>query len=137
MTDDEIIQMMRDHFEGLFPKVCKNCGRHFASLLDYILNTKRIGESIFYDAELGDWETTEPIGGAAFVNCPCGTTLALTTEGMPLTKFHLVLNWIRIEKEQRGLSSVELSGFLRDQILHRVLADSDESYTEKTKRPNL
>ena len=65
MTDDEIIQMMREHFEGLFPRVCGNCGRYFASFRDYILNTTSIGESIFYDAELGDWETTKPIGGAA------------------------------------------------------------------------
>lgn len=123
MTDDEIIQMMREHFEGLFPKVCPNCGRRFATLRKYILNTQRIGTSISYDAEMGDWETTKPVGGAAHANCPCGTTMALTTDGMPLSKIHLVLKWIKEETKRRGLSSKELMGYVRDEVRKRVLTD--------------
>jgi hypothetical protein len=125
MTDDEIIQMMREHFEGLFPKVCDNCGRYFATLREYILDTKRLEGTISYDAEVSDWETTQPIGGVALANCPCGTTLALTTEGMPLSKIHLVLKWIRVESERRDLSPMELLGYLRDEVRKRVLGDSD------------
>jgi len=123
MTDDEIIQMMREHFEGLFPKVCSNCSRRFATLREYILDTQRLGGSISYDAEAGDWETTQPIGGLALANCPCGTTLALTTESMPLSKIHLVLKWIKEETQRRGLSSKELMGYVRDEVRKRVLAD--------------
>ena len=125
MTDDEIIQMMREHFEGLFPKVCNNCGRYFATLREYILDTKRLGGTISYDAETGNWETTQPIGGVALANCPCGSTLALTTEGMPLSKIHLVLKWIKVESERRGLSQRELLEHVRDEVRKRVLADSD------------
>jgi hypothetical protein len=126
MNNDEIIQIMREHFEGLFPKVCNNCGRYFETLREYILDTKRLGGTISFDAEAADWETTQPIGGVALANCPCGTTLALTTEGMSLSKIHLVLKWIRVESERRGLSPMELLGYLRDEVRKQVLADSDE-----------
>ena len=125
MTDDEIIQMMREHFEGLFPKVCNNCGRNFASLREYILATERIRRSISQDAEAGDWKTTQPIGGLALANCPCGNTLSLSTEGMPLSKIHLVLEWIRVESEQRELDPEELLEYVRDEVRKRVLAGSD------------
>jgi hypothetical protein len=123
MTDDEIIRMLREHFEGLFPKVCPNCGRRFATLREYILDTQRIGATISYDAEMGDWESTQPMGGVAHANCPCGTTMALTTDGMPLSKIHLVLKWIKEEAERRGLSSTELIDYVRDEVRKRVLAD--------------
>lgn len=123
ITDDELIQIMREHFEGLFPKVCNNCGRNFATLREYILNTNRLGGSVSYDAETGDWETTQPLGGVAVANCSCGTTLALSTEGMPLSKIHLVLEWIRVESERRSLSPMKLLEYVRSEVRKRVLAD--------------
>jgi hypothetical protein len=123
MTDDEIIQMTREHFEGLFPKVCPNCGRCFATLREYILNTKRIGTTICHDAEIGDWETTRPIGAAAHSNCPCGTTMLLTSEGMPISQINLVLRWIKKETEQRSSSPRRLMDYIRDEIRKRVLID--------------
>jgi hypothetical protein len=124
MTDDEVIQMMREHFEGLFPKVCANCGRRFETLREYILDTEHLVGTISYDAEEGDWETTQPIGGVALANCSCGNTLALTTEGMPLSKIHLVLKWIKVESERRGLSPMELIDYVRDEVRKRVLVDA-------------
>jgi len=121
MTDDEIIQMTREHFEGLFPKVCPKCGRRFATLREYILDTNRIGTTTCYDAEMGDWETTKPIGAAAHSNCSCGTTLSLTSEGMPISQVHLVLQWIKEETKRRGLSPLELIDYIRNEIRKRVL----------------
>jgi hypothetical protein len=123
MTDDEIIRMMREHFEGLFPRVCPNCGRRYATLREYILDTKRIGATISYDAEMGDWETTQPIGALALANCTCGSTMALSTEGIPLSQIHSMLKWVRTETERRGLSPKELIGYVRDGVRERVLAD--------------
>jgi len=123
MTDDEIIKMMREHFEGLFPKVCPKCDRRFATLREYILDTQRIGGTISYDAEMGDWKTTQPIGAVAHANCPCGTTMALTTEGMPISQIHLVLKWVKEETKRRGLSPEELIGYVRDEVRKRVLID--------------
>ena len=123
MTDDEIIQMTREHFEKLFPKVCPKCGRSYATLRQYILNTKRIGTTICHDAEIGDWETTQPIGAAAHSNCLCGTTMVLTSDGMPISQIHLVLKWIKEETKRRGLSPKELLDYIRNEVRKRVLAD--------------
>jgi hypothetical protein len=123
MTDDEIIQMMRKHFEGLCPKVCPNCSRRFATLREYILDTQRIGTSISYDAEMGDWETTKPMGGVALANCSCGTTMALTTDGMPLSQIHLVLKWIKVETKRRGLNPNDLLDYIRSEVRKRALTD--------------
>jgi hypothetical protein len=123
MTDDEIIQMMRKYFEGLFPKVCPKCSRRFATLREYILDTKPIGTTISYDAEMGDWATRRPTGVLAHANCLCSTTMALTTEGMPISQIHLVLKWVKEETQRRGLSSEKLIGYVRDEIRKRVLID--------------
>lgn len=123
MTDDEIIQMMYEHHTGHFPKVCSSCGRCFATLREYIQNTTRIGSTVSYDAEEGDWEPTQPLGAFAYANCSCGTTLALTTEGMPLAKIHLVLAWVKTETKRRGLSPAELIDYVRDEVRKRALAE--------------
>jgi hypothetical protein len=123
MTEDEIIQMVREHFEGLFPKVCPKCGRRFETLRKYILGTERIGTTTCYDAETGDWETKQPIGAAAHANCPCGTTMTLTSEGMPVSQVHLVLKWIKEETQRQGASPLELINYIRNEIRKRVLTD--------------
>ncbi len=123
MTDERIIRLMREYHEGLFPKVCPNCGRVFATLREYLLATERVGKAVSYDAELGDWEPTRPIGGMSAANCSCGTTLALTTETMPLSLSHLMLRWIKAETARRGLSRPELLEYLRDEVRKQVLAE--------------
>ncbi len=123
MTDDEIIQIMREHFERLFPKVCPKCGCRFATLREYILNTKPIGTTTCYDVEIGDWKPKKPIGAAAHSNCSCGTTMVLTSEGMPISQIHLVLQWIKEETKRRGLSSKELISYVRNEVRKRVLID--------------
>src|SRR5436305_1146183 len=75
MSSAEAKRVVRQHFEGLFPRDCANCGRHFDSLRDYILSTTRLGAPTSIDAELRDWDTKAPIGTLAFANCPCGSTM--------------------------------------------------------------
>ncbi len=36
MTEAEVIRQMREHLESLFPKVCPNCKRRFATLREYL-----------------------------------------------------------------------------------------------------
>ena len=122
LSDDEIIRMMREHFEGLFPRVCSNCDRRYATLREYILSTKRIGATISYDAEIGDWETTQPIGAFALANCTCGNTMALSTDGIPVSQMQLLLKWVKTETERRGLSPRELIDYVRDEVRKQVLA---------------
>ena len=68
MTDAEAIRLMREHYEGLFPKTCAKCGRHYPVLRDYILNTRPAGPAISYDVELRDWQPTSPLGTIAAGN---------------------------------------------------------------------
>jgi len=124
MTEAEVIQIAREHFESLFPKVCPNCNRRFATLREYVALTKPVGMPRSFDAELGDWNTMQPIGSVAQANCPCGSTLALSTEGMPPARRTALLNWVRLETQQQGISPSELLDHLRAEVRKRVLAES-------------
>ncbi len=124
MTDPGIVRLVRDHFEGLFPKVCPTCGRRFATLRDYVVATERLHPAISYDAELGDWAPARPIGTVAQANCPCGNTLALSTDGMPLPHVHQALHWIRTETEQRRVAPEVVITWMRDEIRAQVLGES-------------
>ena len=121
MTDDEVIRISFEHFAGLFPKTCPRCRRCFATFREYVLATKPVGVAISYEAELAAWKTEQPLGAFALANCPCGSTLAVTTEGMPLPKIHLMLEWIRVETERRGVSSSDLLEYVRDEVRKRAL----------------
>jgi hypothetical protein len=129
MTEAEVIKTLREHFEGLFPKVCPNCNRSYATLREYILITKRLGPPMSFDAELGDWNTLRPIGSVALVNCPCGSTLSLGTEGMPLPRRLLLLQWLGIETQRRGLTSQELLEYLRGAVRKQVLSEPGQEDT--------
>ncbi len=62
MTETEVISIMREYLEGLFPKVCRNCHRRYATLRDFLLKTGHVGPAIPYDVELGNWKPLKPIG---------------------------------------------------------------------------
>lgn len=125
MTDAEAVRTMREHFEGLFPKTCPKCGMQYATVRDYALSIRPVGPAISYDAELGDWAPTKPLGTFAIGNCSCGTTLALTTAGLPLPKLHAVLHWVKSETERRGVTPGQLIEWVRDEIRQQVLADPE------------
>src|SRR5664279_1262541 len=121
MTEAEVIQIMRQHVAGLFPKVCPNCHRRFATLREYILATQPLGATMSYDAEMEDWKPMQPVGTTAMANCPCGTTLTLSSEGMPLIQMWRLLNWARVETKRRGTSQEELLNHVRLEIRRQVL----------------
>jgi hypothetical protein len=121
MTNDEALLAVRQHFESLFPKTCASCHRQFATLREYIVVTTRVGPAKSCDAEMGDWRPTEPIGSLALANCPCGSTLALSTEGMAHEQRMTLLTWVKRETQRRGISSSDLLEGLRDDIRKQVL----------------
>ncbi len=129
MTEAEVINILRGHFEGLFPKVCPSCNRCYTTLREYILITKRLGPPMSYDSELGHWNTLQPIGSVALANCPCGSTLALDTTGMPVPRRLMLLDWVRIETQRRGLNPQELLDYLRDEIRKQVVAEPGQEVT--------
>lgn len=116
MNEDQLVELMRGYFAGLFPRDCATCGRHYATLRQYILETERISEAISYDAELEDWVPDEPIGGVALANCPCGSTLTLSTEGIPLDQVHGILEWMKRESGRTGETPRQLLERLRDWV---------------------
>ncbi len=122
MSEAEFIRVMREYFEGLFPKVCSKCGRTYSTLRNYILTTQRVGMPIAYDAELHQWKPSHPIGGMVLANCSCGSTLSLSTESMTLSQIHDVLRWLEEQTEVRGLSASELLDQIRDKLREQVLS---------------
>jgi len=123
MTDEEVIRISLEHFAGLFPKTCGRCGRCYATFRDYVLATDTVGAAVSYDAEAADWETQQPLGAMALANCPCGSTLAVTTEGIPLPKIHSMLEWMRVETDRRGVNPSELLEYVRVEVRRRALAE--------------
>ena len=116
-----MIRVMREYLEGLFPKACPACGRGFATLRDYISNTTPIGATLSLDASDEDWAPAHPLGTFALANCPCGNTLAVTTDGLPATTRRALLGWLRAETERLGVRPDVLLGRVRDEIRARVL----------------
>ena len=123
MTEAEVIRQMRAHLEGQFPKTCAVCQRCYATLRDYLRLTTHLGPAMPYDAEMGDWIPTRPLGTMTFARCACGTTLALTSEGMPILQLWTLLNWARVETHKRHMTPQALLNHLRDAITQQVLAE--------------
>jgi hypothetical protein len=123
MTEAEVVRLMKEHLESQFPKVCPSCQRTFPTLRDYILVTRRVEPSISYDAEVGDWNPKEPIGTATYSTCTCGSTLALSSHGMPLLRLWSLYNWAKVEKKRRGVTMEQLLSYLRDEIRGRVMGE--------------
>jgi hypothetical protein len=130
MTEAEVIQAMREHLERQFPKTCPKCQRLYPNLHAYILTTSRMEPSICYDADAEDWQPRQPVGTLTYVNCPCGSTLALSSRGMPLLKLWSLYHWAKTQKQARGISMNELLRDLRDQIRAQVLTDSVKQRTK-------
>ena len=123
MIKEEVIRTLREYFESIFPKVCPNCRHCFSTLREYIQVTTRIVPAVSYDADRGDWETRQPVGSAVLAVCPCGNTIALTTEGMALSLRMKILRWLKTETRKRGLRPSDLLEHLRDEVRKRVLRD--------------
>jgi hypothetical protein len=129
ITEAEVVRTIREHLEGLFPKICANCSRTFTTFREYLLTTTPIGSTMSYDVQLGDWKPVQPLGTATYANCPCGNTLALSSAGMSLGRLWRLMNWARVEMARRGLTTEELLNYLREEIRKQVLGALDQGGT--------
>jgi hypothetical protein len=82
LTENDVIEFIREFLERQFPKECPNCQRGYDSLADYLHNVTHIGDPISHDADMEDWRPREPLGTIAMSNCACGNTLSLASRGM-------------------------------------------------------
>ena len=121
MQEDDVVRIGKRYYESLFPRSCPNCQRRFQTLREYISGTTRTGCAHSYDAEIGDWETESPIGTIMCANCACGQTISLGTDRMELRQRLALLDWIRRESQQRGISPSLLLEGVRDRVRQLVL----------------
>ena len=124
MDRPEILQVLRRHFESQFPRDCNKCGRHFTTLSDYIRNTSPLGSVQSIDIELGHWQPPRPVGSLVFANCACGTTIALSSDGMPLETRHAILAWVKAESKRRQVEPPVVLDELREEIRRLVTSSS-------------
>jgi hypothetical protein len=126
VTGEQAVRLIVQHLSSQFPRICSTCGRRFESLRDFFLNTTAIGDAISFDLELGDLRPKEPLGAMAMSNCSCGTTLALTSEGMPLPHLWSVHQWADAEARSRGMSLPEFLQYARSLTRLRVLGGEED-----------
>lgn len=124
MNEAEVIRIIRQHLEKQFPKVCPNCQRSYGTLREYVRLTTPQGAPIPYDVQRGEWLPVKPLGTVVLANCPCGSTLALSSEGVALTRLWQLWRWARAETVKRGQTPEELLAYLREKIREQVLAEA-------------
>ena len=122
LTEAEVIRVIHQHIEGLFPKTCPRCGRTFANYREYLQNTQPVGLPVSYDLEAGETKPVDSMGNLSLSNCQCGNTLALSSQGMPMKHLWAVLKWIEHETERHGIPMRHILSHLRDEVSKRGLA---------------
>lgn len=122
MTESEAIGVMLEHVEGLFPKVCPNCHRQFATYGEFAQFTEPAGVPTSYDLETGNLNPQDPVGAISFCRCLCGSMLTLSLQGMPPGRLGELLAWGRSECETRNLKPGEFLANLREAVRKHVLA---------------
>ena len=123
MTAAEAIRKTRAHIEGKFPKTCPSCHKVFATLTDYLRETRHVGTPVSYDAQEGDWVPTKPLGTQSMANCSCGSTLVIDSGGMGLWNLWRLMMWARQESRLRGITIEQLLAWVRAQIDEQVLGE--------------
>jgi hypothetical protein len=92
----------------------------FTSLREHLQITTHKGDPVSYDAALGEWNPSQPLGTLSFANYPCGSTLSISSEDMPAAQMLQLLDWARSETVMRGINMQELLRHLRDKIDKQV-----------------
>ena len=123
MSETEVIRVIREHVEGLFPKTCNACKKVFPNYREYLLNTSRLGNPVSYDMELGNLRPENASGNIALANCRCGNTLVISSSGMPLIQIWQILSWVKAETSRRGVKTQEVICYLRDTVEKQALAN--------------
>jgi hypothetical protein len=125
LIEAEVVHVTWQHIKGLFPKTCPNCHRVFATYREYLLNSKPIGLPVSYDLEFGEWRPDQSAGNLSLANCKCGTTLSLSSDGMPRQQLWRVLYWIKLEAERRHIKVSEVLAELRLNVRKQELRAGD------------
>ncbi len=124
LNDERVLAIIKENLEGRFPKTCSCCGRVFSTMAEYLLQTTSVGAPISIDASLGAGQPKARLGTMACANCPCGTTLSVSTSGLDPSVMLEIASWAHAESSRRGLPVGQLLVEVRRAIDQRV---NDES----------
>lgn len=125
MTEQDAIDIIKAHINRQFPHTCPCCRKEYTSVKQYVLETRHVGAPISHDAELDDWQPSEPLGTNALAQCTCGTTLGVSSDGMRrLTLWRLML-WARSETSRQGIGMRQFLSNLRDKIDKSILEEDE------------
>jgi hypothetical protein len=125
MNEDTAIAIIRNHFEGQFPKTCLNCRLVFNSLAEYIQITSPIGDPVSYDLEKWVWDPPlKPLETLIFSHCKCRSTISVSSKGMDSSVSLELLEWFRADVTKRGITVRKFLGNLRSEVRRRVLDES-------------
>ncbi len=127
MTEAEAIALTLAHLRKQFPKRCGKCAREFIDLADYLRKTRHAGPPMSYDAEAGDWQPQHPRGTLSIAHCECGSSVSVTSAGMPLPTMWKLLKWGRAECLNRGVTLTALLEDLRRKIDVMVLGEGGQA----------
>ena len=123
MTEQAALALIREHVEKQFPRTCSTCARQFPTMKDYLRASSPLGAPVSYDAEEGDWNPAHPIGTYALATCACGTTLSLSSNGLPVWTLARLMMWARGHARRKGITFGELLAELRDRLRSEMLAE--------------
>lgn len=122
LSDKEAVHVIWSHVAGHFPKVCASCGQRYASLKEYLEATSHVGPPISYDEEMGYKVPKEGYGTVSLANCPCGTTISISSRGIGLGNMWRLLRWARAKSKERRISVTRVLEEVRQEIDRRALA---------------
>jgi len=134
MTEDDVVRIVRLYIEGLFPKTCPNCSARFESLREYLEATTHLASPVLYD-EIEQGIPDQPFGPMSLANCVCGTTLTISSRGIPTEQMVELLTWARSECLRRSIGIRDLLSHIRDRIDAEVLASPGSSRGTREPRP--
>ena len=130
LSDEEVVAIVRKHVESKFPKRCATCGREYASLADYLLRTRHLGNPLTPDDPLTA-TADRLVGAISYADCSCGTTLAIASSGLDLLTMWRLLQWAGASTSRRGISMGELLADIRRRIDEQVLGEARIVHSER------
>ena len=121
MNQKDVVTTIKNFIEKKFPRECTCCGKRYNSLADYVRNTTRQGKMTSYGAEQVTPNPKKPLGALAMANCSCGSTMALSSDGMDSETLWKLADWVLKEREGRGTAIEDVLEEVRQHIIKEVL----------------
>lgn len=127
LTEQAALQVLKEHFETMFPRNCSGCGRRFNDLREYFHETHSLGSMICNGGDAIDSTSTKPLLSITFANCTCGTTVTLSTMDMDESARCDLLQWLREEMKQVAAPPNQIFSALKLRLRRMVLEEQQST----------